>query len=141
LSRILAIDYGNKRCGIAVTDPLQIIASPLEMVRSHLLLDFLKSYFIKEVVECVVLGYPKDTLNRDTDSTRHVEAFAKHFSKSFPDMKLILEDERFTSKMALQSMIASGTTKAQRKEKGNIDIVSATIILQSYLERKSNGFG
>ena len=141
MPRILAIDYGNKRCGIAVTDPLQIIATPLDMVRSHLLIDFLKSYFIKENVECVVLGFPTDTLNRDTDSTANVKAFAKHFGKTFPEMRLILEDEKFTSKMALQSMIAAGTTKAFRKEKGNIDKVSATIILQSYLERKSNGFG
>ena len=141
MARILAIDYGNKRCGIAVTDPLQIIATPLEMVRAHLLLDFLKVYFNKENVECVVLGFPLDTSNRDTDSTLNVKAFAKHFTKAFPEMKLILEDEKFTSKMALQSMIASGTTKAFRREKGNIDIVSATIILQSYLERKANGFG
>ena len=141
MPRILAIDYGNKRSGIAVTDPLQIIATPLEMVRSHLLIDFLKTYFLKEVVESVVLGFPTDTLNRDTDSTANVKAFAKQFAKIFPDMRLIMEDEKFTTKMALQSMIAAGTTKAFRKEKGNIDIVSATIILQSYLERKSNGFG
>ncbi|MBC7387702.1 MAG: Holliday junction resolvase RuvX [Opitutaceae bacterium] len=141
MPRILAIDYGNKRCGIAVTDPLQIIATPLDMVRSHLLIDFLKAYFLKENVECVVLGFPTDTLNRDTDSTANVKAFAKHFVKTFPEMRLIFEDEKFTSKMALQSMIAAGTTKAFRKEKGNIDKVSATIILQSYLERKSNGFG
>ncbi len=141
MPRILAIDYGNKRCGIAVTDPLQIIATPLDMVRSHLLIDFLKSYFVKEKVECVVLGFPTDSFNRDTDSTANVKAFAKHFSKLFPEMPLIMEDEKFTTKMALQSMIAAGTTKAFRKEKGNIDKVSATIILQSYLERKLNGFG
>jgi len=141
MPRILAIDYGLKRTGIAVTDPLQIIASPLEMVRTHDLLTFLKGYFEKEQVECVVLGYPTDTFARDTDSTRHVKGFANLFSKLFPDVKLVLEDERFTSKMALQSMIANGSTKAQRKEKGNIDKVSAAIILQSYLERKQNGFG
>jgi len=141
MARIIAIDYGLKRTGIAVTDPLQIIATPLEMVRTHDLMTFLKSYFEKEAVECVILGYPTDAFARDTDSTRHVKGFANLFSKTFPDLKLILEDERFTSKMALQSMIASGSTKAQRKEKGNIDMVSATIILQSYLERKQNGFG
>jgi putative holliday junction resolvase len=141
LPRILAIDYGLKRTGIAVTDPLQIIASPLEMVATHQLIPFMKTYFAKEEVECVVLGYPKDAYNRDTDSTQHVKAFAKHFAKQFPAMKLILEDERFTTKMAMQSMIASGTTKAYRREKGNIDKVSASIILQSYLERKQNGFG
>ena len=141
MARILAIDFGLKRTGIAVTDPLQIIATPLKMVRTHDLIAFLKTYFAKEAVECVVLGYPTDTLARDTDSTRHVKGFANLFSKTFPEVKLIMEDERFTSKMALQSMIASGSTKAQRKEKGNIDKVSAAIILQSYLERKQNGFG
>lgn len=141
MGRILAIDYGLKRTGIAVTDPLQIIATPLEMVRTHDLMSFLKSYFEKETVECVILGYPTDAFARDTDSTRHVKGFANLFIKTFPDLKLILEDERFTSKMALQSMIANGSTKAQRKEKGNIDKVSAAIILQSYLERKQNGFG
>ena len=141
MPRILAIDYGNKRSGIAVTDPLQIIASPLEMVRTHLLIDFLKTYFLKEQVELVVLGYPKDTFNQETDSTKHVEAFAKHFKKTFPDKSLIFEDERFTTKMALHSMIEAGTSKSYRRTKGNIDKVSATIMLQSYLERKSNGFG
>lgn len=141
MARILAIDYGLKRTGIAVTDPLQIIASPLEMVRTHELITFLKNYFDKEPVECVVLGFPTDAFARDTDSTRHVKGFANLFAKYFPHIKLVLEDERFTSKMALQSMIANGSTKAQRKEKGNIDKVSAAIILQSYLERKQNGFG
>lgn len=139
--RILAIDYGLKRTGIAVTDPLQIIASPLEMVRTHELIDYLKKFFNNEGVECVVLGYPTDSLARETDSTRHVKGFANLFRKTFPNISLILEDERYTSKMALQSMIANGSTKAQRKDKGNIDKVSAAIILQSYLERKRNGFG
>jgi len=139
--RILAIDYGLKRTGIAVTDPLQIIASPLEMVRTHELIEYLKNYFNNEAVECVVLGYPVDSLSRETDSTRHVKGFANLFKKTFPHLSLILEDERYTSKMALQSMIANGSTKAQRKDKGNIDKVSAAIILQSYLERKRNGFG
>lgn len=126
---------------MAVTDPLQIIATPLEYVPTHQLLDFLKKYFVKEEVECVVLGHPKDAFNRNTDSTWPVEIFARHFAKAFPDMKLVMEDERFTTKIALQTMISGGTTKAYRKEKGNIDKVSATIILQSYLERKQNGFG
>lgn len=140
MPRILALDFGLKRTGIAVTDPLQIIASSLETVPTHTLLGFLKQYIPKEGVECIVLGYPKDAFNRETNTTKPVEQLAKKLTEAFPTIKLVLEDERFTTKMALQSMIAGGTTKAYRREKGNIDMVSAVIILQSYLERKQNGF-
>ncbi len=140
MPRIIALDFGLKRTGLAVTDPLQIIATSLETVRTHLLIPFLKSYFAKEQVECIVLGYPRDAFNRETNTTKPVEQLAKKLALEFPHVKLVLEDERFTTKMALQSMIEAGTTKAYRKEKGNIDMVSATIILQSYLERKQNGF-
>ena len=140
MPRIIAIDYGLKRTGLAVTDPLQIISSSLETVRTHLLIPFLKVYFQKETVECIVLGYPRDTNMRETNTTKPVEALARKLALEFPTIPVVLEDERFTSKMAMQSMIAAGTTKAYRREKGNIDMVSATIILQSYLERKGNGF-
>lgn len=140
MPRILALDFGLKRTGIAVTDPLQIIASSLETVPTHQLLSFLKQYVSKESVECIVLGYPKDAFNRETNTTKPVEQLAKKIQQEFPQIKLVLEDERFTTKMALQTMIAGGTTKAYRREKGNIDMVSAVIILQSYLERKQNGF-
>lgn len=123
-----------------MTDPLQIIASSLETVPTHQLLPFLKQYMVKEPVECIVLGYPKDAFNRETNTTKPVEQLAKKIQAAFPEIKLVLEDERFTTKMALQTMIAGGTTKAYRREKGNIDMVSAVIILQSYLERKQNGF-
>lgn len=132
----MAIDYGAKRTGIAVTDPLVIIASALTTVASHTLMDFLKAYFIKEEVVEVVFGMPINTDGSDTDATPLVRAAINRFKKLFPDKKLILHDERFTSKMALAAMIAAGSTKKERRNKGNIDKVSATIILQSYLETR-----
>ncbi len=132
----MAIDYGAKRTGIAVTDPLVIIASALTTVPSHTLMDFLKDYFIKEEVAEVVFGMPKNTDGTPTNATPLVQAAVNRFGKLFPNKKLILHDERFTSKMALASMIASGSKKKDRRNKGNIDMVSATIILQSYLETR-----
>ncbi len=134
MSRILAIDYGAKRTGLAVTDPLGIIASPLDFVPSHTLEDFLVKYFEKEPVDKVVIGMPKNTDGSDTNATSLVQAFVNRFKKVFPMKELILHDERFTSKMALDAMIAGGMSKKNRREKGNVDKVSATIILQSYLE-------
>lgn len=134
MPRILAIDYGAKRTGIAVTDPLQIIATPLTGIRTHDLFDFLKKYFEEESVEATILGYPLDTDGERTNNTPLVEAFANRFKKLFPEVPLILHDEWSTSKMATMSMIESGTRKKQRRNKLNVDQVSATIILQSYLE-------
>ena len=136
MPRILAIDYGAKRTGLAVTDPLGMIASPLETVRSHDLFDFLKSYFDKEDVSEVVIGMPKNTDGSPTNATPLVEAAVNRFRKLFPNKKLFLHDERFTSKMALDAMIVGGMKKKDRQNKGNIDKVSAAIILQSYLETK-----
>jgi len=137
MARILAIDYGKKRCGIAVTDPLQIIATALEMIHSKDLINFLENYFGEEEVEEVVLGMPKNLDGNDTDGTIFVNNFAKQFAKKFPNMPLNFHDERFTSKMALNSMIQAGSKKKDRIEKkGNIDKVSATILLQSFLESK-----
>lgn len=132
----MAIDYGAKRTGIAVTDPLVIIASALTTVRSHTLMDFLKEYFNKEEVSEVVFGMPKKMDGTDTNATPLVQAAINRFKKLFPEKKLVLHDERFTSKMALASMIAAGSKKKDRRNKGNIDKVSATIILQSYLETR-----
>lgn len=132
----MAIDYGAKRTGIAVTDPLIIIASALTTVPSHTLMDFLKNYFLKEDVEEIVFGMPMNTDGTATNATPLVQAAVNRFRKLFPNKKLFLHDERFTSKMALASMIASGSTKKDRRNKGNIDMVSATIILQSYLETR-----
>lgn len=134
MPRILAIDYGAKRTGLAVTDPIGIIASPLDVIPSHQLESFLKDYFIKENVEKVVIGMPKNTDGSDTNATPLVQAFINRFKKVFPAKELILHDERFTSKMAMDAMIAGGMKKKDRQNKGNVDKVSATIILQSYLE-------
>ncbi len=140
MSRILAIDYGSKRCGIAVTDNLQIIAKGLTTVHSKDLIDFLKSYFEKELVERVVIGLPKSLQNEKTDATELVTRFVKHFKRTFPDMIIQTLDERFTSKMAKDVMIQSGLKKKDRRNKALLDEISATIILQSYLEMKNNSF-
>ena len=137
MGRILAIDFGLKRTGIAVTDPLQIIANGLDTVTTHTLLVFLQTYFAKETVDQVVIGMPKNLDNTDTDSTAGVRIFIKSFRKRFPLIPLEEHDERFTSKLAMQAMIAGGMSKKDRREKGTVDRVSATIILQSYLESKS----
>jgi len=134
MARILAIDYGTKRTGIAVTDPLQIIATALETVRSHDLIDFLKRYATAEAVESFVVGMPRNLNNTDTNNTPLVRGFIKLLKKNFPGTPVFEHDERFTSKMALQTMIAMGSKKSDRRDKANIDKMSATIILQSYLE-------
>lgn len=136
MSRILAIDYGAKRCGIAVTDPLQIIATALETVRTHDLMEFLKKYCLNEEVQAFVIGMPKRLDNTESDNAARVISFIKTLKKGFPDIPVHEHDERFTSHMALQSMIASGSKKSDRRDKGNIDKVSATIILQSYMESR-----
>ncbi|MEQ9402691.1 MAG: Holliday junction resolvase RuvX [Cyclobacteriaceae bacterium] len=134
MGRILSIDYGAKRCGLAVTDPLGIIATPLNFVSSHEIESFLAEYFKKEEVSRVIIGMPRQLNGGATNATPLVQAFINRFRKVFPGMELILHDERFTSKMALDAMIIGGTKKKDRREKGNIDKISATIILQSYLE-------
>jgi putative holliday junction resolvase len=136
MPRLLAIDYGAKRTGIAVTDPLQIIATALDTVRSHDLLDFLKKYTQQEPVEAFIVGMPRRLDNTDTNNTPLVHAFIKRLTNTFPEIPVYTHDERFTSSMALQSMIAGGTKKSDRRIKGNIDKVSATIILQSYMESR-----
>ena len=137
MPRILAIDYGAKRTGLAVTDPLKIIASPLEVLPTHQLEDFLKNYLSSESVEAVVIGMPKNTDGSPTNATPLVQAFINRFRKVFPDKLLILHDERFTSKLAFDAMLAGGLKKKDRQNKGTVDKVSATLILQSYLEHIS----
>lgn len=136
MPRILAIDYGSKRTGIAVTDPLQIIASALDTVRTHDLLEFLKTYTSKEEVEAFVIGMPKKLDNTDSENAQRIKVFIKLLQKTFADIPVFAHDERFTSSIAMQSMIASGVKKSDRREKGNIDKISATIILQSYMESR-----
>ncbi len=137
MARILAIDFGTKRTGLAVTDELQIIASPLTGVQTHELEAFLTRYLKEENVEKVVLGYPLKDDGSPTNNTSSVEAFANRFKKVFPEVELVLQDEWSTSKMAVQSMVVSGTKKKNRRKKLNVDQVSATIILQSYLEENT----
>jgi putative holliday junction resolvase len=133
MARILAIDYGSKRVGLAVTDPLQIIATALATIHSKDVLQYLKDYTAKEEVEAFVIGMPIDLFGKDTHATPLVKAFINLIKKHFPEMPLHTIDERYTSKMALDSMIANGASKKQQQDKGNIDMVSAVIILQSYM--------
>lgn len=136
MGRIVAIDYGTKRVGIATTDPLQLIASPLGTVHSKDVINFLKDYSTNEQVEAFVVGMPKNLQNEDTNATIHVKQFVVVLKRTFPEKEVHLIDERFTSKMALQTMIAGGTKKKDRAKKENLDKISATIILQSYLASK-----
>ena len=136
MGRILAIDYGQKRVGIAVTDPLKITARGLTTVKAHEILQYLKDYFEKEEVECVVLGYPLKLNNQESEALKYVLQFEKAFRRKFPDIPLEFEDERFTSKMAVRAMIQGGMKKKERQNKSNIDKMSAAIILQSYLQEK-----
>jgi putative Holliday junction resolvase len=138
MGRILAIDYGKKRVGLAVTDPNQIIASKLTTVQTFTIWDFLKSYFEKEIIDKVIVGYPKTLNNQASEAVNYINPFLKKFQKTYPEMDLELVDERFTSKMAFQTMIDGGVKKEKRKDKALIDAISATIILQSYLEQKRN---
>ncbi len=133
MSRLMAIDYGTKRCGIAVSDPLQMIANGLTTVHAKDILAFLETYFQKEKVETIVVGEPKKMNGEATDATVHVNNFVKQLQKKFPEMKIERVDERFTSKMAFQTMIDSGLKKKARQNKELIDEISATIILQSYM--------
>lgn len=136
MPRIVAIDYGLKRTGIAATDEMQMIASGLTTVESSTLLAFLKTYFSKEKVEKVLIGEPRQMNGLPSESAPIIEKFVIEFTKTFPDMELIRVDERFTSKMAFQSMIDSGLKKKQRQNKALIDEIAATIMLQDYLSRK-----
>ena len=133
MGRILAIDYGKKRTGMAVTDPLKIIATPLETVPTHQAIDFLKKYQAYEPIEAFVIGMPKDLMNRDTDSTASVRVFITLLQKNFPDIAIHQIDERYTSKIAFDAMLSGGMKKKDRQQKGQVDRLSATIILQSYL--------
>jgi putative holliday junction resolvase len=138
MGRILALDIGSKRTGVAVTDPLKIIANGLETVSSGQLITYLKEYFKKETVELVVIGNPKQMNNTGSEAVFYVNEFIRNFEKNFPDMKFQLMDERFTSKMAFQAMIDGGLKKNQRRDKALVDKISATIILQSYLDMNHN---
>lgn len=138
MGRLIGIDYGRKRTGLAVTDPEQRIAGVLGNVESYDIYEYLAKYVSKEPVEGFVIGFPRQMNYQPSESAPLVQAFAKGLAKKFPDIPIFWVDERFTSKMALQSMIDGGSSKADRRDKGNIDAVSAAIILESWLQQKIN---
>lgn len=133
MGRILAIDYGLKRTGIAVSDPLRIIATALEVVESDKLFNFLTSYFQKEAVDQLVVGLPRRLNNEETEMTEPVRLLVAELQKRFPEKPVALVDERFTTSLAHHTMIAGGMKKKDRQVKGNADKISATIILQSFM--------
>ncbi|MDD4755061.1 MAG: Holliday junction resolvase RuvX [Prolixibacteraceae bacterium] len=136
MSRILAIDFGRKRVGLAVSDPGQIIANRLATVPASVIWDFLSDYFMKEEVNEIVIGYPRQLNNQPSEAVLYINPFIKKFRQKYPEMRIELIDERFTSKLAFQTMIDGGLKKKARQNKGTVDSVSATIILQSYMEQK-----
>jgi putative Holliday junction resolvase len=133
MGRILAIDYGTKRTGLAVTDPLRIIATALNTIETKNILEFLRDYIKKEEVDQIVLGLPKTLKNEDSETASAVRIFAGKLKESFPDHPVRFVDERFTSSMAKQAMIESGMKKKDRRNKHNVDKISATLILQTYM--------
>ncbi len=136
MGRVLSIDYGRKRVGIAVTDTLQIIASGLTTIHSKDIFDFLKEYTEKEKVDVFVVGYAKQMNNTDSESMKYIIPFTNRLKKLFPEIPFVFIDERFTSKIAKQTMIDGGLRKKARQDKGLVDKISATIILQTYLQQK-----
>lgn len=137
MARILSIDYGLRRTGLAVTDPLQIIATGLTTVETRQLTPFLKDYFARETVELIIIGDPKNLDDSDTHATPLVEKFIKELEKSFPAIPVKKVDERFTSKMAKNAMLEMGLKKKQRRDKALVDEIAATIMLQEYLQNRS----
>ena len=135
MPRIISIDYGAKRTGLAVTDPLQIIATGLTTVESKQLIPFLKDYFAKEEVELIIIGEPKNWDDTDTHATPLVEKVIKQLEKNFPKIPIKRVDERYTSKMAKDAMLEMGLKKMQRRNKKLVDEIAATIILQEYMRQ------
>ena len=140
MSRILAIDYGKKRTGIAVTDVLQIIANGLTTVPTTELMDFIRKYVEKEPVERIIVGHPKQMNNEDSENMQRIVPFVNQLKKTFPQIPVEMYDERFTSVLAHQAMIDGGLKKKARQNKALVDEISATIILQSYMESKKFKF-
>ena len=134
MARILCIDYGKKRTGLAVTDPLQIISTGLCTLDTPELFDFLKKYFLEEQVELLVVGDPKNLDDSDTHATPLVRQFIKKFQKQFPDIPVTTVDERYSSKRAKEAMLEMGMKKKERRNKRNVDEIAATMMLQEYME-------
>ncbi len=141
MGRILAIDYGRKRTGLAVTDTLQIIANGLETVPTHTLMQYLKNYMAKEPVDTIVVGLPKQLNGQPSESMRYITPFVAKLRKEMPDVDVVMYDERFTSTIAHKAMIDGGMKKSDRRDKARVDSIAATIILTDYLEsRGMRGF-
>lgn len=136
MSRIIALDYGGRRTGVAVTDPLQMIAYPLDTIDTSKIIEYLKTYFQKELVETIVLGAPLNMDGSDTDATQMVVEFEKKLKENFPNLPIVKIDERLTSRMAKQTLIDAGYKKKDRKNKKLVDTVAAALILQTYLASK-----
>lgn len=136
MGRVLAFDFGMKRVGVAVSDPLQIIANTLETVPTSEVYSFIKTYCEQEKVETFVVGYPFAHGHTENEITKHIDAFIAKLAQLYPGKKIQKIDESFTSRMAQQTLLLSGVNKKERRKKGNIDAISANIILQTYLEMK-----
>jgi len=136
MGRILGIDFGTKRIGLAVTDPLRIFASPLKTVKNYEFDDFIKEYLKTESIEEFVIGYPVKLNNKASESVKYIDPFIRKLEKLFPGKPVHLVDERFTSGMALKTMIEGGVKKKQRRDKAMVDKISASIILQSFLDKR-----
>ncbi len=136
MARILSIDYGRKRVGLAVTDALQITANALDTVATDKILEYLKAYTQREKVEKFVMGYPMQTNGKESESMQYIKPFAEVLKKNFPDIELIYVDERYTSVMAHKTMLDAGLKKKDRQDKSLVDKIAATIILQTYLESR-----
>ena len=136
MDRIVGIDYGRKRVGVAVSDPLGIFASALETVHSAKIIEYLKNYAQKETIVLFVVGYPINMNGTPSEAAKDIDVFLKHLAKAFPDVPVVKEDERFTSVLAHRAMIDGGMKKQDRQKKESVDKISAAIILQSYMDRK-----
>lgn len=137
MDRLIGIDYGRKRVGVAASDPLRIFASALETVPSAKIIDFLQKYAETETIERFVVGYPMNLNNTPSEAAKDVDAFLNLLKKRFPSIPITLEDERFTSVLAHRAMIEGGMKKSDRRDKNSVDKVSAAIILQSYLDKEN----
>lgn len=136
MGRIMAVDYGRKRTGLAVTDPMQIIATALDTVDTSQLITYLKNYFATELVDELVIGMPKQMDNSDSEIAADVRQIKDKITQTFPGLSIKYADERFTSKIAMRAMIDGGMKKKDRRDKKNVDKISATLILQSYMEAR-----
>ncbi len=138
MGRILSIDYGTKRIGLAVTDPMQIFASPLNTVSPKEFDSFIENYLKKEEVDAFVIGYPVQMNNKPSEAVIYINPFIKKLKKTYPEIHIHLVDERFTSQMAIRTMIDGGVKKKDRQDKSMVDKISASIILQSFLDYQAN---